>query len=117
MYFFNFRVLPKAISWVVKRRYKIHLRVGCISFPYLILRDVIVSKNSFTIQIDEITVRSSLFSSDVVKLLAVVMKDVRVNKDRTTGPDVDDTTSLTHKLPLDFRNTKIPSIIITFVQV
>lgn len=63
---------------------------------------------------DEISVRSSLFSSDVAKLLAVIMKDVRINKDVPMEP-VQIVSK--PKSPVDFRDKKIPSIIITFVQV
>lgn len=50
----------------------------------------------------------------MAKLLAVIMRDVRINKDVPVGP--------TYKIKqsnevLDFRNRKIPPIIITFVQV
>lgn len=65
-------------------------------------------------QIEEISVRSSLFSSDVAKLLAVIMRDVRINKD----VPVDTTCKIKQSNELlDFRNKKIPPIIITFVQV
>ncbi|KAG7211126.1 hypothetical protein KM043_010452 [Ampulex compressa] len=106
-------VIPRFLAWLVKRRYKIYLRVGHISLPYFILRDVNVSKNGFTLQVEEISVRSSLFSSDVAKLLAVVMKDVRINKDVPVEP------RYLMKKPqesLDFRNKKVPPVIITFVQ-
>ncbi|XP_015524843.1 protein KIAA0100 [Neodiprion lecontei] len=106
-------VIPRLLAWLVKRRYKIHLRVGHISLPYFILRDVTVTKNGFTVQIEEITVRSSLFSSDVAKLLAVVMRDVRINKDVPVQPSYP---KKDYNKPLDFRNKKIPPIIITFVQ-
>ncbi|KAK9296336.1 hypothetical protein QLX08_009661 [Tetragonisca angustula] len=105
-------VIPRFLAWLVKRRYKIYLRVGHISLPF-ILRDVNVSKNGFTLQVDEISVRSSLFSSDVAKLLAVIMKDVRINKDVPMEP-VQIVSK--PKNPVDFRDKKIPSIIITFVQ-
>lgn len=127
MFFKYFRVLPHALAWLVKRKYKIHLRIGRIFFPYLTLRNVIIAKNGFTIQIEDIAFRSSLFSSDVVKLLAVVMRNVKINKNvpGDSGEDEDDdnddnddnSPAETVSLPLDFRNTKIPSIIITFVQV
>ncbi|KOX78506.1 hypothetical protein WN51_07913 [Melipona quadrifasciata] len=66
-----------------------------------------------SMQVDEISVRSSLFSSDVAKLLAVIMKDVRINKDVPIKP-VQIVSK--PKNPVDFRDKKIPSIIITFVQ-
>lgn len=43
------RVVPRLLAWIVKRRYKIHLRVGHISVPYFIFRDVNVTKNGFTL--------------------------------------------------------------------
>ncbi|OAD59560.1 hypothetical protein WN48_08668 [Eufriesea mexicana] len=106
-------IIPRFLAWLVKRRYKIYLRVGHISLPYFILRDVNVSKNGFTLQVEEISIRSSLFSSDVAKLLAVIMKDVRINKDVPAKP-----VQIVRKpkKPMDFRNKKIPPIIITFVQ-
>ncbi|XP_015603116.1 protein KIAA0100 isoform X2 [Cephus cinctus] len=106
-------VIPRFLAWLVKRRYKIHLRVGHIALPYFVLRDVNVSKNGFTVQVEEISVRSSLFSSDVAKLLAVVMRDVRINKDVPAETPYQRKSS---DEPLDFRNRKIPPIIITFVQ-
>ncbi|XP_063972266.1 protein hobbit isoform X1 [Diachasmimorpha longicaudata] len=109
-------ILPRAVAWLVKRRYKIHLRVGHISLPYFILRDVIISKNGFTVEIEEITVRSSLFSSDVAKLLAVMMHDVRINKDVPVCPPRAEQKDPKKNSPLDFRNRKVPPMIITFVQ-
>ncbi|XP_043282717.1 protein KIAA0100 isoform X2 [Venturia canescens] len=106
-------ILPRGLAWLVKRRYRIHLRVGHISLPYFILRDVIVSKNGFTVQMEKITLRSSLFSSEVAKLLEVVMHDVRINKDVPVRPHCEPRDL---GKPYDFRNRKIPTIIITFVQ-
>lgn len=63
---------------------------------------------------EEISIRSSLFSSDVAKLLAVIMKDVRINKDVPIKPVE---IIRKPKNPVDFRDKKIPPIIITFVQV
>lgn len=143
-FLFSHRIVPRLVAWLVKRRYKIYLRVGHISLPYFVLRDVNITKNGFTLvsvrrdiawiyrekyiqyrfiqenkyvqfqQIEEISVRSSLFSSDVAKLLAVIMRDVRINKD----VPVDTTCKIKQSNELlDFRNKKIPPIIITFVQV
>lgn len=69
--------------------------------------------------IEEVGFRSNFFSSEVTKLLAVVLKDVRINKD--VG-NYGDTNRPTHHLPdnwshVDFRNKKIPPSIITFAQV
>lgn len=65
-------------------------------------------------QVEEITLRSSLFSSEVAKLLEVVMHDVRINKDVPVGPLREPGDG---EKSYDFRNRKIPPIIITFVQV
>lgn len=78
-----------------------------------IVKRKFVNLNYFQ-QVEEISVRSSLFSSDVAKLLAVIMKDVRINKDvPLKAPFV----AKKAKNSMDFRNKKIPPIIITFVQV
>lgn len=50
----------------------------------------------------------------MAKLLAVIMRDVRINKDVPVGPTCKIKQS---NEVLDFRNKKIPPIIITFVQV
>ncbi|XP_043472199.1 protein KIAA0100 isoform X1 [Leptopilina heterotoma] len=114
IYFIFSWVIPRLLAWHVKSRYKIDLRVGYIRLPYFILRDVNITKNGFTVQIDEISIRSSLFSSDVAKLLAVVMRDVRINKDVPTISHCQKNKE--YNDPLDFRQKKIPPIIITFVQ-
>ncbi|XP_029672789.1 protein KIAA0100 isoform X1 [Formica exsecta] len=113
LYCFFTRIVPRLLAWIVKRCYKIHLRVGHISLPYFRLRDVNITKNGFTLQVEEIRIRSSFFSSDVAKLLAVVMKDVRINKDVPVHPTckIKQSDEL-----LDFRNKKIPPIIIKSVQ-
>ncbi|OXU27590.1 hypothetical protein TSAR_008120 [Trichomalopsis sarcophagae] len=106
-------IIPRLLAWLVKRKYKIDLQVGHISLPYFIVRDVNISTNGFTIEIEECSVRSSLFSSEVAKLLSVMLRGVRINID---VPAV----LVKHKnrsnKVLDFRNTKIPSFIITVVQ-
>lgn len=48
-FYLSIRVIPRFLAWLVKRRYKIYLRVGHISLPYFILRDVNISKNGFTL--------------------------------------------------------------------
>lgn len=63
---------------------------------------------------EEVTVRSSLLSSDVAKLLAVIMRDVRIKKDIPVGSQYKNLKGQKH---LDFRNAKVPPVIITFVQV
>lgn len=69
--------------------------------------------------IEEVGFRSNFFSSEVTKLLAVVLRDVRINKD--VG-NYGEGTKPSRRLPddwshVDFRNKKIPPSIITFAQV
>lgn len=77
-------------------------------------------------QIDEITIRSSFFNSEVSKLLSITIRDIRVNKDindatvsdsngERTGEDDD---FLEQNLNVcDFRNKKVPPSIMKFAQV
>ncbi|XP_011503485.1 PREDICTED: UPF0378 protein KIAA0100 [Ceratosolen solmsi marchali] len=106
-------MIPRFLAWLVKRKCKIRLQVGHISLPYFILRNVNISSNGFTIEIEEFSMRSSLFSSEVAKLLSLMIRGVRVNIDVPAM-------LIRHKnrsnKVLDFRNTKIPSFIITVVQ-
>lgn len=78
-------------------------------------------------QIDEITIRSSFFNSDVSKLLSITIRDIRVNK------DINDTVATDSKADAwtnngedfanqnlnvcDFRDKKVPPSIIKFAQV
>lgn len=77
--------------------------------------------------IDKIGFRSSFLSSEVTKLLCLVINEVRVNKDIVYNTDLSasSTTSsssnnkddvLRHN-DISFHNQKIPPIIITFAQV
>lgn len=65
-------------------------------------------------EIEEFSVRSSLFSSDVAKLLSLTLQGVRINVD---VPAVSAKHKNRSNKVLDFRNTKVPSFIITVVQV
>lgn len=74
--------------------------------------------------IDEISVRSSIFNSDVTKLILInfreihVKKEVRQSSQQNANVDADDVETTTKKeIPFDFRNKKVPSYIITFAQV
>lgn len=75
-------------------------------------------------QIDEITVRSSFFSSDVSKLLSITIRDIRVNKDINEITNIEPGINLPKSQNdgdqlqiFDFRNKKVPSSIIKFAQV
>lgn len=48
--FYNFyRVLPKAISWFLVKKFKVKVRIGRINLPYLALKNVNVSKSGFSV--------------------------------------------------------------------
>lgn len=86
---------------------------------HVCLRFLLANIEIFYQHIEEVSFRSNFFSSEVTKLLAVVLRDVRINKD--VGNDSDGVKSSQH-LPddwshIDFRNKKIPPSIITFAQV
>ncbi|XP_069668639.1 protein hobbit isoform X2 [Periplaneta americana] len=120
-------LLPKFLACLLKRKFFVEVRIGRIGIPYLTLKDVHISKNGFSVHIDEIGFRSSFFSSEVTKLLAVVVKDVRINKD-VGGVDgkkdnkfdkaecQQNSSALQHGSSVNFRNKKVPPMIITFAQ-
>lgn len=75
-------------------------------------------------QIDEITVRSNFFHSDVSKLVSITIRDIRVNKDINETSHVEPVINLPtspndgEQLQIfDFRNKKVPPSIIKFAQV
>lgn len=146
---FSYRVLPKIIGYFLIKRFKIQIQFGRISFPFS-LRAIKIIKNGFSIvsrqtdnnknislncqliipihfdeqHIDEITIRSSFFNSEVTKLLSINIRDIRINKDidqamsqqqgDTPVRNLDDEDNLN---VLDFRNKKVPHSIVTFAQV
>lgn len=67
---------------------------------------------------DEISIKSSFFNSDLTKLVTLIVKDVRINKDIGIH-EKDDLLSVDEKTQntLDFRDKKIPNFINTFAQV
>ncbi|XP_049792062.1 protein KIAA0100 [Schistocerca nitens] len=114
-------LLPKVLAWLLKRKFSIDVRIGRIGIPYLTLKDVFLSRHGVSVHIDEVGFRSSFFSSEVTKLISVVIKDVRINKD-VFGSDVKgDKVNKAHlskgesESP-NFCNKKIPPVIITFAQ-
>jgi hypothetical protein len=76
--------------------------------------------------IDEIGFRSSFFSSEVTKLLAVVVRDVRINKDvggadgkkeqRSDKAEYQQYSGSQDGRAVNFHNKKVPPMIITFAQ-
>lgn len=120
-------LLPKVLAWLLKRKFFIEVQIGRIGIPYLTLKDVYISKSGFSMHIDEIGFRSSFFSSEVTKLLAVVVRDVRINKDVGVAVGKKDQKSdkaeyqqqfsgLEDGRTINFHNRKVPPMIITFAQ-
>ncbi|XP_017781578.1 PREDICTED: protein KIAA0100 [Nicrophorus vespilloides] len=110
-------VLPKIIAWTFERKYNVDLRIGRIGLPYFKLCDVNLCKNGFTIHIEEISINSSFFNSEVTKLVTLVVKDVRINKDVGTHQQEQIVpVAQSRGNPMDFRNKKIPRFITTFAQ-
>ncbi|KAH8380297.1 hypothetical protein KR009_009804, partial [Drosophila setifemur] len=121
-------IWPTCISWYLVKRFRVKVRIGRISLPYLSLRNVHISKSGFSVQIEEVCLRSSFFNTEVTKLLSIYIRDIRINKDihtwqddtqdvyelrRAQSPEGKDRAS---KGVPDFRQTKVPASIITFAQ-
>ncbi|XP_052757445.1 protein hobbit [Galleria mellonella] len=71
-------LLPALLSWLFKRKYHIRLKIGRIAVLKFILKDVSLSKDRYFVHIDEISFRSSFFSSEINKLVSVVIKGVEI---------------------------------------
>ncbi|XP_022819487.1 protein KIAA0100 [Spodoptera litura] len=71
-------LLPTLLAWLFMRKYHIKLKIGRIAVPKLILKDVSLSKDRYSIHIDEISFQSSCFNSDINKLVSVVIRGVEV---------------------------------------
>ncbi|CAD0197042.1 unnamed protein product [Chrysodeixis includens] len=71
-------LLPTLLAWLFMRRYNIKLKIGRIAVPKLILRDVSLSKDRYSIHIDELSFQSSCFNSEINKLVSVVIRGVDV---------------------------------------
>ncbi|XP_021942266.1 protein KIAA0100 isoform X3 [Zootermopsis nevadensis] len=113
-------LLPKLLAWLLKRKFFVEVQIGRIAVPYLTLKDVHISKSGFSVHVDEIGFRSSFFSSEVTKLLAVVVRDVRINKDVGAvdgkAENLQHSSGLEDRRPVNFYNKKVPPVIITFAQ-
>lgn len=68
---------------------------------------------NFFQHVEELYFRSSFFSSEVTKLVSVIVKDVRINKDISSYSSKEETIVTNN---LSFHNQKIPPAILTFVQ-
>ncbi|KAB0794090.1 hypothetical protein PPYR_13710 [Photinus pyralis] len=106
-------ILPKVIACLIERKFRVVVRIGRIGIPYLKLYDVHIAKKGFAIHVDEISIKSSFLNSDLTKLVTLVVKDVRINKDiiefepNEVADDIQ---------PVDFRDKKVPPFINTFAQ-
>ncbi|CAB3221330.1 unnamed protein product [Arctia plantaginis] len=71
-------LLPNLLAWLFMRKYNIKLKIGRIAVPKLILKDVSLSKERYSIHIDEISFQSSCFNSEINKLVSVVIRGVDI---------------------------------------
>ncbi|XP_066139777.1 protein hobbit isoform X1 [Euwallacea fornicatus] len=110
------RVIPLILSWYFERKYKIPIVIGKISVPYLKLCDITISKNEYTIQIQEVGIKSSFLNSELTKLITLVVKDVTIKKQLT--PNSPNFTHPPENNPEigDFREKKVPHFINSFAQ-
>ncbi|XP_022178741.1 protein KIAA0100 isoform X2 [Myzus persicae] len=71
-------LLPKAISLYLKYKYHLNVKIGTAGI--FSLQDIIFLKNGYSVHIDNIGFRSSFISSEVNKLVCLVARDVRIEK-------------------------------------
>ncbi|KAM7354827.1 bridge-like lipid transfer protein family member hobbit [Cochliomyia hominivorax] len=119
-------ILPKAISWFLVKKFKVKVRIGRISLPYFALKNVNVSKSGFSVQIEEICLRSSFLNTEVTKLFSIYIRDIQINKDiksKTDGTPKEEQkryAQLSREASVenvpDFRQAKVPPSILTFAQ-
>ncbi|XP_063241781.1 protein hobbit isoform X2 [Bacillus rossius redtenbacheri] len=107
-------ILPRLLAWLFKRRFHMDLHIGRIGIPYLTIHDVHFTRNGVSVHVDEIGFRSSLFSSDVTKLLAVVVKDVRIN--RAVGGVQASPPLGAPGRPVNLQGITVPPLIVTLAQ-
>lgn len=109
------RAFPFILSWIFEKKYKIPIKIGKIGLPYFKLCDIKISKYGYTIQIDEIGVKSSFLNSELTKLITLVIKDVRINKTLSTNESSNSQNDVDNDI-LDFRDKKVPHFINSFAQ-
>ncbi|XP_045542824.1 protein KIAA0100 [Papilio machaon] len=139
-------LLPNLLAWLFKRKYHIKLRIGRIAVPKLILRDVSLSKDGYSIHIGEVSFRSSFFNSEINKLVSVVINKLQItnnaeekrsavvetilkpllskqNSNFKEGQDATESDTIDRQLKriaeknlLDFRDKKLPPSLIMFAQ-
>ncbi|KAG5900629.1 hypothetical protein JTB14_005906 [Gonioctena quinquepunctata] len=110
-------ILPIIISWHFEKKYDVSLKIGRIGLPYLKICDIHLSKNGFSVHVDEIGIKSSFLNSELTKLVTLMVKDVRINKDlspKKIEKPVTDPSKTSNFV--DFRDTKVPHFITSFAQ-
>ncbi|XP_065335800.1 protein hobbit [Cloeon dipterum] len=109
-------IVPWLLAWFFKIRLNLNVSIGRIGlgWPYLILKEVHITRSGFSIQIEEVALRSSFLSSQVSKLLLVIIKDVRIKKDIGQSPEegaFDPTPSR-----INVKDLKVPPVLISLTQ-
>ncbi|KAJ8927261.1 hypothetical protein NQ314_020312 [Rhamnusium bicolor] len=69
------------------------------------------------LHIDEVGIKSSFINSELTKLVTLVVRDVRINKDLTTNNVEFVKNPSKPKDLIDFRDKKVPHFITSFAQV
>ncbi|XP_005187021.2 protein hobbit [Musca domestica] len=127
LFAFTYWILPAFISWILVKKFRVKVRIGRIHLPYLALKNVHVSKSGFSVQIEEICLRSSFFNTEVTKLVSIYIRDIRINKDIQTakhdGPAQETSRKSNFRRDIgggkgvpDFRHAKVPPSILTCAQ-
>ncbi|XP_050545881.1 protein KIAA0100 isoform X3 [Daktulosphaira vitifoliae] len=88
-------LFPKTISLYLKYKYNLNVKIRASGL--FSLQDIIIIKNGYSVQIDNIGFRSSFISSEVNKLICLVIQDVRIEKN-FDWYDVSKTTSNNNKV-------------------
>uniref|UniRef100_A0A146MBQ1 UPF0378 protein KIAA0100 n=5 Tax=Lygus hesperus TaxID=30085 RepID=A0A146MBQ1_LYGHE len=105
------RIFPQVLKWIIKRCYRIEARIGRIGIPYMTLHDVQLNANGYTVEIDLLWFRSSFLSSEVTKIVSVIVQDMRINRDMAKRSE-----KFGWQPPNSFDDIKIPPLIITLAQ-
>lgn len=135
-----YRIVPWLLAWLLKLKFNLNVSIGRIGlgWPYLILKEVHITRNGFSIvrfvtayigilfisfellkpqQIEEVALRSSFLSSEVSKLLLVIIKDVRIKKDIGRQQDGEPTAAASTTAPISVKDLRVPPVLISLTQV
>jgi hypothetical protein len=64
-----------------------------------------------------VALRSSFLSSEVSKLLLVIIKDVRIKKDIGRQQDGEQTAAASTNVPINVKDLRVPPVLISLTQV